>query len=221
MELNLNKDRTGHSSHFSLLALTLVLAFLMGSPRAAGAHAELETASPPAGGVVTSLPASMVLTFSEEVRPGAVSVQVTGPDGDRVDAGDAAVDLTDPERTTVKVSLFGGGPGEYAVHWETISNIDGDSASGDYKFTVSAQEATSPETTVGTPDATEAAPQPTATAENIGNPLASTEGDFDSRAFAISVGAGLLALAAIVAFWFMIRPRNPRFGSRARPPESR
>jgi hypothetical protein len=162
----------------------------------------------------------MVLTFTEEVRPGAVSVQVTGPDGSRVDAGDAAVDLTDPERITVRVSLFAGGPGEYSVHWETISNADGDSASGDYTFTVSEQPATSTESPIGTPEATESAPQPTATAENFGNPLAGTDGDFDSRAFAISVGAGLLALAAIVAFWFMIRPRNPKFGPRAGPPGS-
>jgi methionine-rich copper-binding protein CopC len=198
----------------------MILALLIGTPRAARGHAELETASPPVGGIVTSLPSSMVLTFSEEVRPGAVSVQVTGPNGDRVDAGDAAVDLSDPERVTVRVSLFTGGPGEYSVHWETISNTDGDSASGDYAFTVSTQQASTPQASVGTPNATEVAPQPTATAENFGNPLAGTDGDFDSRAFAISIGAGLLALAAIVAFWFMIRPRNPRFGPRAGPPGS-
>ncbi len=187
------------------------------SSRVALGHAELETASPPPGGSVTALPASMTLTFSEEVRPGGVSVQVTGPTGDRVDAGDAAVDLTDPERVTVRVSLFAGGPGEYAVHWETISNIDGDSTSGDYVFAVAAQQGSSPESSVGTPEATTIAPEPTPTAENFGNPLASTEGDFDSQALAISVGVGLVAVAAITAFWFVIRPRNPRFGSRSGP----
>jgi methionine-rich copper-binding protein CopC len=220
VELIRNKNRTGRHSHVTLSALALVLALLFASPRVVSGHAEVETASPPVGGNVTALPASMVLTFTEEVRPGAVSVQVTGPDGSRVDAGDAAVDLTDPERITVRVSLFAGGPGEYLVHWETISNADGDSASGDYTFTVNAREAASPSVSVTTPDATESGPVPTATAENFGNPLAGTDGDFDSRAFAISVGAGLLALAAIVAFWFMIRPRNPKFGPRAGPPGS-
>lgn len=180
-------------------------------------HAELETASPPPGGAVTALPSSITLTFSEEVKPGAVAVQVFGPNGDRVDAGDADVDLTDPERVTVRVSLFAGGPGEYSVHWETVSNTDGDSASGDFAFTVSAQQGASPAASFGTPETTNIDPEPTPTAENNGNPLAATDGDFDSRAFAISVGAGLLALAAIVAFWLMIRPRNPKFGPRAGP----
>lgn len=198
----------------SLLTIATVVGALLTLPAPVRGHAEIETASPPPGGTVTSLPPAMVLTFSEEVRPGAVSVQVTGPGGDRVDQGDAAVDLADPERVTVRVSLFAGGPGEYGVHWETISNIDGDAAEGDYVFTVNPVQSASPPASVATPEGIELAPEPTPTAENFGNPL-DPEGDFDGRAFAISVGAGLLALVAIVGFWFVIRPRNPRFGSRS------
>jgi hypothetical protein len=146
-----------------------------------------------------------------------VSVQVTGPNGDRVDTGDAAVDLTDPERETVQVSLFTGGPGEYAAHWETISNLDGDSATGDYIFTVQIAPGSSLEPSVGTPEATTIAPAPTPTAENFGNPLAATDGDFDSRAFAISLGAGVLVIGGIAAFWLVVRPRNPRFGAKSGP----
>jgi methionine-rich copper-binding protein CopC len=190
---------------------------LLGAPRGALGHAELVLASPPPGGVVTALPPAMTLTFSEEVRTGGASVQVIGPNGDRVDAGDAAVDLTDPERATVRVSLFAGGAGQYAVHWETISSIDGDSASGDYTFTVRAEAASSPDPSVATPESTTVAAEPTPTAENFGNPLAATDGDFDSQALAISVGVGLLAVGAIATFWFVIRPREPRFGPRSGP----
>ena len=207
----------GQTVEIGTTALGLVCALLFGSPRAASAHAELETASPPPDGIVTMLPASLTLTFSEEVRSGAVSVQVSGPDGARVDTADAAVDLTDPERETVRVSLFTGGPGEYAVNWETISAIDGDSASGDYRFTVQIQPDSSLEPSVGTPEATTIAPVPTPTAENFGNPLAATEGDFDSRAYALSVGAGLIVVGGIAGFWFLVRPRTPRFGPRSGP----
>lgn len=212
--MNLGAPQTAKTG---VAAVALLVALLILPPRVTLGHADLETSSPPAGGSVTALPASMTLTFSEEVRPGAASVQVTGPGGDRVDQGDAAVDLADPGRVTVRVSLFAGGPGEYAVHWETVSNIDGDRASGDYAFMVAIRAGSSLEASVGTPEATTIAPEPTPTAENFGNPLASTEGDFDSRAFALSIGAGLLALAAIAGFWFVIRPRNPRFGQRSGP----
>jgi copper resistance protein C len=187
--------------------LSLAL-FAMSAGRPAQAHADLESSTPAAGSTVQALPATLTLVFSEEVRPGSEIVEVTGPDGSRVDTGDAAVDLTDPERRTVHAALFGGGAGAYSVHWQNISNIDGDVSEGDFSYTVdpaAAPESPSPEATLD-PGA-------------YGNPL-DEEGDFDGRAFAISVGAGLVALVAIVGFWFVVRPRNPRFGPRAgRDPE--
>jgi copper resistance protein C len=199
-----------------ICAGAVLLMFLFGplSLHDVGAHADLESASPPVGGTVTALPPDMTLTFSEEVKPGSAVIEVTGPDGARADTGDAAVDLTDPERSTVTVSLFAGGAGEYTVHWETVSNTDDDPSSGDYAFFVQPPVSASP-TSAGTP--INPTPGPTATEDPAnGNPL-NPEGSFDSRAFAISIGAGLLALAAIVGVWFAIRPRNPRFGPRARP----
>jgi hypothetical protein len=153
----------------------------------------------------------MTLTFAEEIKPDSVTVNVTGPDGGRIDAGDAAVDLDDPERRTVNVSLFAGGPGTYTVHWENVST-DGHQQSGDFTFSVDPAVVTSPG-----PAGTPANPAVVATATEDpanGNPL-DPNGDFDSRAFGISVGAGLLAVAAIVGFWFAVRPKNPRFGPRS------
>jgi len=187
-----------------------LLILLVGQPRLSGAHADLESSNPPAGGTISALPPKLTLTFAEEVKPDSPVVEVTGPDGKRVDAGDAAVDLNDATRKTVTVSLFAGGPGAYAVHWETVSNTDGHPLSGDFTFTVNSAAASSP-------TAATALASPTAIATEDptnGNPL-SQQSDFDSRALGISVGAGLIALAAIVGFWFAIRPRNPRFGPRA------
>jgi methionine-rich copper-binding protein CopC len=206
----------------NLIAVTVVALVLgvIGSPKLALAHAELESSSPPAKGTVTSLPSSLTLVFSEEVKPGSVSVTVTGEDGQRVDDGGAAVDLNDPERTRVNVTLFAGGDGIYTVQWQTISNIDGDQAEGSYTFTVAADPVAAGSPVTGTPgnigSPPAAAIAPTEADLVNGNPLGTTE-DFDSRAFAISIGAGLLALVAIVGFWFLLRPRNPKYGGRARP----
>jgi methionine-rich copper-binding protein CopC len=196
-------------------ALLILLISALALPSVGSGHAELESASPPVGGTVTALPPKMTLVFGEEVRPGSAVVEVTGPDGKRVDTGDTAVDLTDPERRTVIVSLFAGGAGVYTVHWENVSNTDGDPVSGDYAFTVSVAAPGSSPVAAATPE--NPTPALTATDDDVaanGNPL-DPEGDFDSGAFLISVGAGLVALAAIVGFWFVVRPRNPRFGSKA------
>jgi methionine-rich copper-binding protein CopC len=198
----------------ALVMLFIAFAVALAFPGLVRGHAELESASPPAGGTVTALPPTITLVYSEEVKPGTAVVEVTGPDGKRVDTGDAAVDLTDPERKTVTVSLYTGGAGEYTVHWQNVSNTDGDPVAGDYTFTVATAATSSSPVVAATP----ANPTPALTATvdvaANGNQLDS-EGDFDSSAFLISIGAGLVALAAIVGFWFVIRPRNPRFGSRA------
>ena len=200
----------------SLPALLLLLFGIIAQPQLASAHADLESSNPPAGGSVAALPAKMTLTFAEEVKLGSAVVEVTGPNGTRADSGNADVDLTDATRKTVSVSLFAGGPGMYSVHWETVSNTDSHPLSGDFTFTV----------TGGAAGATPAATPTGASAANLtptavptedpanGNPL-NPEGDFDSRALAISVGVGLIGVAAIVGFWLAVRPKNPRFGPRS------
>lgn len=206
---------------FGPIRLLVILAAIAGAVTFAvrgSAHAELESASPPANGTLTSLPPALTLVFSEEVKPGAVAVTVTGPDGKRVDDGSAAVDLNDPERTRVNVPVYAGGDGTYSVDWVAVSNLDGDETSGSYTFTVAAASGSPVGATSGTPDAVISAATEAVTAtvddDSSNNPFGSTE-DFDSRAFAVSIGAGLLALAAIVGFWFIVRPRNPKYGPRS------
>jgi methionine-rich copper-binding protein CopC len=200
----------------SLPALLLLVIAVIAQPHLTSAHADLESANPPAGGTVAALPPRMTLTFAEEVKPGSAVVEVTGPNGARADAGDADVDLADSARKTVTVSLFAGGAGTYSVHWETVSNTDNHPLSGDFTFTVTGTAAGA--TPAATPTEASAAnltptAQPTLDPAN-GNPL-NPKGDFDSRALGISVGAGLIGVAAIVGFWFAVRPKNPRFGSRS------
>jgi methionine-rich copper-binding protein CopC len=186
--------------------LLVVLLLIVAGPISASAHAELQSANPASGSTIESLPAAMSLTFSEEVKPGGITVTVSGPDGARVDTGDAAVDLTNAARNVVTVSLYGGGPGDYAVHWDSVSNLDGDEASGDYTFSVAGPG------TAAIGDV--AVATPTLDPDANGNPL-SKDSQFDSKAFFLSLGAGALALILIIGFWLRVRPKSPKFGSRA------
>jgi methionine-rich copper-binding protein CopC len=197
----------------------LVLAALasFGAPLNALAHAEPERTSPPMNGVVETAPAKVEIWFSEEAKSDGTIIQVIGPGGIQVDLGDSALDLNDPERKHVTVSLRSGlGPGAYTVQWHSVSGEDGDEAQGGYLFTVAGGSPVASPVALpaGTPVNAAQSTAPTATATIAGTPTtapAATEGDFDSRAFGLSVLAGLVAAAAIFIFWRIVRPKNPKF----------
>ena len=189
----------------AIVLLGLILFSTRSQISTVSAHAELQSAFPAIDGTVGVLPAALTLVFTEEVKTDGITVTVTGPDGQQVDTGNAAVDLTNADRNVVVVPLYSGGPGQYTIHWESVSNLDGDEASGDYTFTVEADG------TAIIGDAAVASPTPNP--DYNGNPL-NPQGNFDSRALALSVGAGLLVAVAIFGIWMVIRPKNPKFGSR-------
>ena len=147
--------------------------------------------------------------FDEEVQTEGTTIQVIGPGGIQVDLGDAAVDLQDPNRQRVAVSLRSGpGPGAYTVQWVSVSGTDGDEARGGYLFRVgAASPVASP---VVTPVVKPTLPAATSATPTPAQPVA--EGaDFDSRSFGISVGVGVVAAVVIYLFWRLVRPKNPRF----------
>lgn len=171
------------------------------------AHAEPERAEPAINGVVPVAPDKVEIWFDEEVRTEGTTIQVIGPGGIQVDLGDAAVDLQDPNREHVTVSLRPNlGPGAYTVQWASVSGADGDEARGGYLFTVGAASPVA--TPVVVEETTPAAAVATPVAENSG---VSQEGNFDSRAFGISVAAGLGVAVLIFVFWRAVRPKNPMF----------
>jgi copper transport protein len=95
----------------------------------ASAHATLEQTAPVAGTVLDQLPGEVTLTFSEQVRMVADKIRVTGPDGNRADAGKPAV-----RDTELVIPLKPGGPkGTYLVSYRVIS-ADSHPVSGGYSF---------------------------------------------------------------------------------------
>ena len=198
-----------------VLTAVLTLVALLGLSASASAHAELESANPAPGSSVEEAPLTLELIFTEEVEVDGIDVHVLDPDDEDVHAGDAEVDLNDPSRRRVTVSLQANLPlATYTVYWRTRSGIDGDEATGGYTLTVTGEPV--PPTPTLAPGATPAPPATMLPVEANGNPLGTEDENFDGRAFGLSIGAGLVVVAVLVFFWRAVRPSNPVFGGRAR-----
>jgi methionine-rich copper-binding protein CopC len=202
--------------------LTLVgLCILAGPAGSAFAHAQPVRADPPINGRVAAAPAKLKVWFSEEVSTKDVRLSVKGPDGSTIDKGDTAVDLFDPQRVHVTVTLNTGlGPGNYVVQWHTLSALDGDAADGYFSFFIEggtplASPAVSPEAATPSAVSTAAAGVITAGPTATATPVPVDDSSFDSRAFGLSVLAGVVVAIGIYLFWRLVRPKA---GSRS-PPE--
>ncbi len=112
-------------------AVALALVLLTAAAPAASAHDQLISTDPQDGAVLDTAPASVGLTFSEDVLDISTTVVVAGPDGSVPVT--AAVD-----GTTVTATLPDGLPdGAYTVTWRVVSS-DGHPVQGSFGFTVQA-----------------------------------------------------------------------------------
>jgi hypothetical protein len=106
---------------------------LVAAASAAFAHAQLEKASPPVGGVV-SPPTEIRLSFSEGVEPKFSGLTLKSDTGAAVTAHTAGVDPSDNKILIVKI----GKPlaaGVYTVNWHAVS-VDTHHTQGSFNFTV-------------------------------------------------------------------------------------
>ncbi|OKO68184.1 copper resistance CopC family protein [Bradyrhizobium sp. NAS96.2] len=113
------------SSLIWIIALLLSLA-----TGKADAHAFLDRAEPRVGNKVPSPPREVTLYFTQKLEPAFSSVTVTGPSGQRVDAGKARVN-----GNQMSVPLKGGGVGTYHVNWHVLS-VDTHTTDGNFTFQV-------------------------------------------------------------------------------------
>ena len=155
------------------------------------AHADYDDAVPAAGEVVSQTPQQVQIWFTQELfrREGQNSLEVYGPDDQRVDQDDAAID--DDNRKLMTVSLLSDLPnGVYTVRWRTLSADDGDDAEGEFQFTIQADEpeATPAATSTAAPTATAVPDQPSPTntaapesAETESTPSASDQASDESE----------------------------------------
>jgi methionine-rich copper-binding protein CopC len=100
---------------------------------AARAHAFLDHASPAVGSSLPAAPAAVTMWFTQQLEPAFTTATVSDKSGNRVDAGPARVDATDP--TELRVPLKPLPPGTYTVSWHALS-VDTHTTTGHFSFTI-------------------------------------------------------------------------------------
>ncbi|HZQ06627.1 MAG TPA: copper resistance protein CopC [Anaerolineae bacterium] len=142
-----------------IIALLGSVLLLVALASIALAHAEIDTCTPPINGTVETAPDKVTCKTTEGMDPKGSSLSVFDAAGMQVDKGDSAVDLNDPDRKTISVSLDMAmmKDGVYTVKWKTLSADDGDAADGSFTFTVG--EAMQMDMTATPPSGATSAPQ--------------------------------------------------------------
>ncbi len=148
-----------------LLGLAMLLATIQFPLSAAVlAHADYDHSVPAADEVVHQAPQQVQVWFTQELfrREGQNSLEVYGPDEQRVDLDDFAID--DDDRKLMTVSLPPDlANGVYTVRWRSLSADDGDDANGEFQFTIQSDVPTAEAPATETPESTTEAAQPSPT----------------------------------------------------------
>lgn len=106
----------------------------------ASAHAHPASTAPAKGEVVQTSPASVQITFVEEIqkRAGTYTLGVTADGGASVTAGSPTIDPADASKLSVALQP-NLAAGRYVVTWSNVSAVDGDAADGAFSFYVRTQ----------------------------------------------------------------------------------
>jgi len=116
-------------------AAVVGLGLLLASTTQAFAHARYDRSEPPAGAMVDGQPFVLKTYFTQELTSKS-AIRVLDANGAQVDLADGHVDLDDPDRKVMVVSLPALPQGVYTVEWGSVSAEDGDPESGTFAFGV-------------------------------------------------------------------------------------
>lgn len=125
------------SSHRGRLAAIAVLVVGLGFSSTASvfAHARYDRSEPPSGSALDGTPFVLKAWFSQELTSKS-TIRVVDASGVQVDLGDGHVDLDDPIRKMMLVSLPELPPGIYTVQYGADSAEDGHTYPGAFAFGV-------------------------------------------------------------------------------------
>lgn len=168
----------------TVLVVLLVAAgtLLLAAP--AWAHSRLESSNPANGSSVAAPPASVSLTFDEDVQSGFTVMTVIGPDGKDYHAGQ----VVETDMTVTVDALPLGPAGIYRIGYRVVS-ADGHPVSGATAFTL---------TSAGPGSAAAAVPT-TGGATAAGGPSAAPASGGGSPVWPWIVGAVVLVIAGVGA----------------------
>ena len=136
-----------HRSRRIAVAFALATAFVSVCFVHAFAHSILKSTQPKARTVVQEAPDHIELVFNEPVELAFGGIQVTGPDGQRYEAGEP--EHPEGREDIVTVAVADGLPnGRYRVNWRIIA-ADGHPRAGRFRFTLNAPVVASPSPSPG------------------------------------------------------------------------
>jgi len=97
------------------------------------ARANLVSADPPVGAIIAAAPATISLTFSEQVDAHFSTIMVLDERNQRVQQG--AVEFTGYGARTLRIAVKPLAPGIYRVIWRAYA-WDGSKSNGKFEFTI-------------------------------------------------------------------------------------
>jgi methionine-rich copper-binding protein CopC len=126
-------DRSRLARRFAGASLALGLSgwFLLAGVTGVSAHARYSHAEPDVSTLQEGAPFVLRTYYTQELMS-ASTVRVLDGNGAQIDLGDGHVDLDDPDRKAMLVSLPNLSTGYYTVEWYTVSAEDGDSETGTF-----------------------------------------------------------------------------------------
>ena len=142
-------------------AVIMALGLLIASTGQVFAHARYDRSEPPDGAMVDGQPFVLVARFTQELTSKS-TIRVVDGNGLQVDLGDGHVDLNDPDRKIMYVTLPELPAGTYTVEYVAESAEDGHAEPGTFAFGVGMS---SPE--AGDPQGGGSAPLPIDGAEHM------------------------------------------------------
>jgi methionine-rich copper-binding protein CopC len=116
-------------------AVALALGLLVATASNAFAHARYDRSEPPAGSMTDGQPFVLTAYFTQELTSKS-TIRVLDANGVQVDLADGHVDLNDPDRKIMYVSLPELPVGVYTVEYVAESAEDGHAEPGTFAFGV-------------------------------------------------------------------------------------
>ncbi len=115
----------------SITTVIAVLVLLFAPDENVRAHARLEDSSLAPGAILTAVPASISLTFTEAVDPEFSSASLIAPDRTVVRPVEVAIDPRNDHIATFTIlDASTLAPGSYALLWRVVSAVDGHTTTG-------------------------------------------------------------------------------------------
>ncbi|HEX2910168.1 MAG TPA: copper resistance CopC family protein [Chloroflexia bacterium] len=192
MNISVSHAKFTRVNFLAVTVLTLTaLSFFLAQQQFALAHSRFKSANIQPNAVVTSVPATLTVNFTEETSQTQTKLQVLDSSGKQVDKGDLKVN-----GATATISLGSLQDGQYTVKYRTLTEDDGGIVDGQYNFSVAKSgTASSGDVSKATENESKTTPSG-APASGMGGTSSDSSGSFE-LVFGLA-GLGFLAVTILL-----------------------